>query len=151
MKIVILICAALLAGACSWQPFGQSPSDTPSHQGLSSILSELTGQNGRACVRIPDIKGYAVSDHGKVIRIDANNTYYIATTRARCSALNGSATGIFNGSFNDFCGNPTSHITTNGATCYIEKLFSFNNREEAFNTLNTATQRAESEATAPDE
>ncbi len=111
---------------------------------FSAVLSEVTGQNGRACVRISDIRSYGTRDRGRVITINARRKYYAATTLYRCSEIDFSHQALFDGNFHEICGNSTSYIIAGGERCPIHKVFEFENRESATDAINQAAEKRES-------
>lgn len=106
--------------------------DLPSH---NELLSEMTGQDGRTCIRQSDIRGYGVLDDD-VISIDVSrNKYYLATTVLRCGSLQtGFKTG-FDGTFAQFCGGGRDKVVTLDESCPIQGIFEFESREAAFDAF----------------
>ncbi len=101
----------------------------PSTPRISSLLAEQTQQDGRACVRDYQIRGYNVK-HWDIILLDAGRKHYVATTFQRCSELSSSNEAIFFSRFHEICGGSSKVITRDG-NCTIDKIFEFDNRDEA--------------------
>lgn len=109
---------------------------------LSEFLRETTGQNGRACVRSMDIQGYGVRKND-VISIDARRRYYLATVHPGCTDLATSAAAMFSGDFYEVCGGRMDRVITRDNQCTINRMFEFENREEAFGAYEKAMQKRE--------
>lgn len=108
---------------------------------ISDTLRETTGQNGRACVRTSDIRGYGVQ--GDVINIDSDTDYYIATVHPGCLDLQTSMGIMFSGGFSEICGGRIDKIITRDNECSINHIFQFKNRDAAFEAYEKATTRRE--------
>lgn len=111
---------------------------------LSDILTEQSGQNGRACVRVSDIKGYGYSKG--VLTIDGRRDYFLATTVMRCHSLDMAVGVAFDGPQNEICGGGNSYIQSKGGRCIISKIFEYDNRKAAFSALDEA-KKIQSEST----
>ncbi|HEX7025633.1 MAG TPA: DUF6491 family protein [Gammaproteobacteria bacterium] len=134
MKVFkVLGCTALtfVLSSCATGP------DVP---GMSEMLRESTGQNGRACVRLSDIRGYGVLEND-VVSIDGRTEYYLATVLPGCTDLQTSVRTLFRGDFGEVCGQTMDSLSTRGDTCTINQMFEFDNREEAFATFNDILDR----------
>jgi hypothetical protein len=98
---------------------------------MGAMLGEATGQNGRACVRQGDIQSYGVLK-GNVITIDGFRNYYLATVLPGCNDLHTSIGVMFSGGFGEICGGGMDAIATGGGdSCTINKIYKFENREQA--------------------
>jgi hypothetical protein len=97
------------------------------------LLRVETEQNGRACVRQQNIRGYGMFDDD-VISIDARgkNGYYLVTTWLKCHSLQTSFSADFKGDFFELCGGGRDKILTTEESCSIKSIFKFESREEAF-------------------
>lgn len=126
----VAACTALLAACAS------AGRDVPR---LGTMLSESTGQNGRACVRLSDIQGYGVLD-GNVLSIDATRNYYLATVLPGCNDLQTSARTLFSGKFGEICGGGKDRIATGDGHCSINRIFEFKDREQALTMFNTVRE-----------
>jgi hypothetical protein len=122
LKILSLTACAAVLTACA------STGGTPR---MGKMLSENTGQNGRACVRLGDIRGYGVLDDG-VVSIDGGTRYYLATFLPGCNDLETSARAAFDGDFGEVCGRSMNRIVSDGDSCVINQMFEFESREAAF-------------------
>ena len=96
------------------------------------LLRAETEQNGRACVRQHNIRGYGILDDD-VISIEARgkNAYYLVTTWLRCHSLQTSFSAGFKGDFLELCGGGRDKILTTEESCSIKSIFEFESREEA--------------------
>ncbi|HEY7773427.1 MAG TPA: DUF6491 family protein [Marinagarivorans sp.] len=110
-----------------------------SHQmpAFYNVLAEQTGQNGRSCVDVDDIRGYGVLKHD-VISVDGRDGYYLMTVLPGCMSLQTSSRALFDDHFGDICGGGQSRIRTDGNACTIRSVFEFSDRSAAFDTYNTA-------------
>ena len=132
MKTVSLICLAFFAlTACS-----SNATKEPVPQ-MRDLLQELTEQNGRACVRTAQIRGFGTKQN-RIITIDGGRDYYIATTIHACNDINTSFRALFVGRFGEICGNSFSKIVAGGSRCAIGSMYKFESRKEAFAALETA-------------
>lgn len=103
------------------------------------LLRAETEQNGRACVRQHNIRGYGILEDD-VISINASgrNRYYLATTIYQCHSLQTSFSAGFKGDFSELCGGSRDKIITSEESCPIKSIFEFKSREEAFATFEKA-------------
>jgi hypothetical protein len=97
------------------------------------LLKAETEQNGRACVRQHNIRGYGILEDD-VISIDARgrNRYYLLTTFLRCNSLQTSFSAGFKGDFSELCGGGRDKIITSEESCSIKSIFEFESRQDAF-------------------
>ncbi|WP_370980876.1 DUF6491 family protein [Agaribacterium sp. ZY112] len=123
LSLFVLLAASLSACTTS----GDSSANSPN---FGQLMSETTGQNGRACIRTRDIRGYG-AENDKQININTMSKYYIATTLYSCHNLTMAPRALFESRFTEACGG-TSYITTREGRCPIDKIFEFDNREQAF-------------------
>lgn len=122
----------LLLAGCG--VFGER--STPS---FYDVLQEEAGQNGRACVRQSDIRGYGVLERD-VVSIDARRNYYLATMLPGCNALSTSPRALFEGRFSEVCGGGRSTVRAGGDECTIRQIFEFDDREQAFEVHRNAVE-----------
>ena len=96
------------------------------------LLKAQTEQNGKACVRQRNIRGYGMFDND-VISINARgqNRYYLVTTLFRCHSLQTSFAAGFKGTFSELCGGGSDKIITSEGSCPIKSIFEFASREDA--------------------
>lgn len=106
---------------------------------FNEVLAETIGQNGRACVRHSDIRGYGVLDHD-VISIDGRRRYYLATVMPGCNALDTSPSALFEERFSEVCGGGMHKVYAGGDHCTIRQMFEFENREAAFEAHRKAVE-----------
>lgn len=111
---------------------GCATTDLPS---MSEMLRDATEQDGRACVREPDIDGYGVLENN-VISIDGGQDYYLATVLPGCNNLATSIGVVFADNFGEICGQRGDELYTDEDSCQIHQVFEFDDREEAFETFN---------------
>lgn len=123
--------ALLVFSGCSTQP---------SLPTMADMLQEATGQNGRACVRTNDIRGWGSLEHG-VISIDGFNRYYLATLMPGCHEVETSFAALFSGDFGEVCGGSIDRIQVREGGCTVRQMFEFKNREDAFTTYSTLDAR----------
>lgn len=126
-------CAATLAACAS------TGRDVPR---LGTMLSDGTGQNGRACIRLGDIQGYGVLKDD-IVSIDGVRNYYLATVLPGCNDLPTSIGILFSGDFGEICGQTMDRIVTGGDQCVINQVFEFEDREEAFATYRAIREQRE--------
>lgn len=108
----------------------------------NELLQDVTGQNGRACVRTSDIDGYGVLA-GNVVSIDGGFNYYLATVLPGCMDLNTSVAALFSSDFGEVCGQSMDRMYTGGDRCIINHMYKFENRDEAFAAYNQAREQRE--------
>ncbi len=104
------------------------------------ILKDTTGQDGRACIRHSDIRGYGVLDE-EVISIDARREYYLATVLPGCHALETSPRALFEERFSEVCGGGRDRVHVEDGHCTIRQIFEFENREAAFEAHRKAIEK----------
>lgn len=137
MKLARLLCTlppVLLVTACAVTQRNDVPD-------LTEMLRETTGQNGRACIRTSDIRGYGLQRGGDAINIDATRDYYIATLRPGCLDIETSMGIIFSNNFNEVCGGRIDTVITQGNECSINQVFKFESRDHAFKAFNDTLER----------
>jgi hypothetical protein len=100
------------------------------------LLKAQTEQDGRACVRQHNIRGYGMFDDD-VISINASgkNRYYLVTTLFQCHSLQTSFSAGFKGDFSELCGGGRDKILTSEESCPIKSIFEFPSKEEAVATF----------------
>lgn len=113
--------------------------DVPSAQ---KLLSETVAQNGRACVRKTDIRGFGVLKHN-IVSIDARHNYYLATVLPGCTDLQTTARAYFSGDFYEVCGGKMDKMVTRDNHCVIGKLYEFEDRAAAFASYNAVLDKRE--------
>lgn len=133
LKIYGIVAFTTVLASCA------TTSDVPD---IGQMLRETTGQNGRACVRVDDIRGYGVLKDD-VVSIDSMSDYYLATVLPGCIDLQTSVRALFSGDFGEICGRTMDSVVTRGDRCTINQMFEFESREEAFATFNQVRERRE--------
>ncbi len=117
---------------------------------LNNVLGEATGQNGRACIRQHDIRGYGVLDQ-QILSIAGRRNHYLASVRPGCTNLDTSAGVLFSGNFYEICGQRADKLTTASNQCSISQIYEFKNRDEAFATYRAAKEARQAlKKSAPD-
>jgi len=128
-----LFCTLVFLSACSTTP------NTPaSAQEMNRALMEVTGQNGRGCMRNHDISGYAALSDNVVSVSDKFRKHYLFVTSYSCPAIESSSAALFVGAFTEFCGGGRDSLATSQGRCPIRSVFSFENRQGAFDTYDKA-------------
>jgi len=144
-QMTALICASLLIAGCSATQ--KSSSGTPS---MDQMLAQLTEQDGRACIRISDIKGYGpLSDHMLSVS-GRRKEHFLVTTMYSCLSMSDSLGVAFSASFAEVCGGGMSRVTTRSESCPIKHIFKFASRDDAFTTIDVAKARREAIEQFPD-
>ena len=88
------------------------------------LLKTQTEQNGRACIRESDIRGYGVLDDSVVsINGRGRKEYYLLTTVYQCNSLMTSGSAAFIGGFSELCGGGRDNIFTGDDSCPIKSIF----------------------------
>jgi len=137
-KSATALSVALVLGACATP--GNAP---PSPQEIDAALVEITGQNGRSCVRQIDISGYAALNDS-VVSVSAKfRKHYLMVTMYRCPAMESTAHALFEGAFTEFCGGGRDSIATADGRCPIQTVYEFENRQDAFDAHDEAEGRVE--------
>lgn len=110
----------------------------PTYATLDKVLAEQTGQDGRACVRTMDVRGFAFDDG--VLKLPSRGKYFIATTLHQCHDLEFSHLVGFESQFGEACG-PALSVYTRDSRCPIRNVYEFKNRQEAFAALDQANKK----------
>jgi hypothetical protein len=99
---------------------------------FDDLLKVQTAQDGKACVRQRNIRGYGMLDDDVVsISASGGNRYYLVTTLFQCQSLKTSFSAGFKGDFFELCGGGFDKILTYEESCPIESIFEFESREKA--------------------
>lgn len=130
-KIVLSLGAGLLCSSCT-----STPVFTP--QEINSVLREITGQNGRACMYERNISGYATFNDSVISVSDKFRKHYLLVTTYRCPAMESSSAALFQGSFTEFCGGGRDWVITSQGRCPIQSVYEFENRDAAFDAYDKA-------------
>ena len=134
-KTILLSLAMLpLLAACSTTAYSPMPSE------MNSALQEITGQDGRACVRIRDISGFGTTNATTISVSDRFRGHYLMVTMHRCPDMGTTTAAAFKGAFTEFCGRRDSLFTRAGGRCPVQSVFEFENRDEAFAALDRAEE-----------
>ncbi len=135
LKILGAACAAVLA-SCTTMGMG---SDIPK---LGTMLSDTTGQTGRACVKLSDIQGYGVLEDN-VVSIEGDGEHYLVTVTPDCDELPTSARLEFAGDFGEVCGQAMDEIVMGDNRCTINQLFEFDDRDDAMDAYHATLEKRE--------
>jgi len=114
-----------------------STSFSPSSQEMNLALQEITGEDGRACVRSRDISGYAPLNDTTVSVSDKFRAHSLMVTTFRCPAMEGSPGAAFKGAFTEFCGRRDA-LFSGGSRCPVQSIFIFESRDAAFEAFDQA-------------
>lgn len=136
MKILKILGAA---ACCTVLASCATGSDT---RKLGNMLSDITEQNGRACVSVSDIGAYGVLKDN-IVSIEADREHYLATIAPECDELTSSARIMFSGDFGEVCGHGMDQIVMGDNRCTINELFEFDNREEAMDAYHATLEMRE--------
>ena len=105
------------------------------------LLKAQTEQDGRACVRQRNIRGYGMLDDNVIsINVSGKHSYYLVTTLYQCHSLQTSFSAGFKGDFLELCGGGRDKILTSEESCPIKSIFEFESKEEAFATYEKVDQ-----------
>ncbi|MDJ0657837.1 MAG: DUF6491 family protein [Xanthomonadales bacterium] len=121
LSLTILLLPALLAGCASKPP---KPS-------FDDRMRTVTQQDGKACVRQSDIRGFGSSRDSITIE-GRRKKYYVATLLYDCPNLGTAFTIGFADRFNEICGGRGNLIAVGDSTCRIKGLYEFDDRTAAF-------------------
>ena len=134
VKFALRLAALTLLAACSTASYTPMPSE------MNGALQEITGQDGRACVRVRDISGFgAVSD----TTLSVGNRFrghYLMVTMHRCPDIESTPAAAFAGGFTEFCGRRDAVYTRGGGRCPVQSVFEFDSRDAAFDALDRAEE-----------
>ena len=133
--LVILSFAALAVTGCASTAYQPNPAE------INSALRQITGQDGRACVRQRDIDGFGALSDTVLSVSDKFRGHYLMITRYSCPGMEVASRALFEGAFTEFCGQRDS-ITTRGGRCPILSVYTFENRDAAFEAHDQAIEAA---------
>lgn len=114
------------------------------HNGSSTtfdqVLKETADQDGRACLRQRDMRGFGVLKQD-VVSLDGRRDYYLATLTPGCHALQTSPGALFEGDFRELCGGRQDKVRTEDEHCTIRHIYRFDDRDSAFEAHRAALER----------
>ena len=142
--LVAGLCAGILLTACG------TTQDKPPTPRMDAMLAEVTEQDGRACIRIGDIEGFAPLGDRVVSVGGRGKRQYLVTTMYRCDSLSGSFGVGFSGTFSEVCGGGMGNVVTREETCPIKYIFEFQSREDAFAAYQAAEARRDARVLFPE-
>jgi hypothetical protein len=128
---LVLVLLLPFIQACS------STSYTPTSQEMNQALQEITGEDGRACIRTYDISGYAPLNDTTISVSDKFRGHSLMITTFRCPAMETSFAAAFEGAFTEFCGRRDA-LFSGGDRCPVQSVFVFENRDAAFEAFDKA-------------
>lgn len=131
--VTVLSLAALTVTGCATTSYQPTPVE------MNSALRAITGQDGRACIRQRDIDGYGALSDTVLSVSDKFRGHYLMVTRYSCPGMETSPRALFEGAFTEFCGQRDS-ITTRGGRCPILSVYTFANRDVAFEAHDQALE-----------
>ena len=117
-----------------------STSFSPSSTEMNQALQEVTGEDGRACVRSRDISGYGTLNDTTISVSDKFRGHYLMVTNYRCPAMETSPGAAFKGAFTEFCGRRDSLFASGGQRCPVQSIFIFESRDAAFEAFDKAEE-----------
>ena len=104
-----------------------------------NLLKAQTEQDGRACVRQHNIRGFGMlEDDVMSVSASGKNRFYLITTLYQCQSLQTSFSAGFKGDVFELCGGSLDKILTAEESCPIRSIFEFESREEAFASFEKA-------------
>lgn len=143
-----ILCIGLLTGllltSCGTQE--KKPQPPP----IDSVLAGLTEQNGRACIKVSNIHGFAALSDQLIGVNSRRGEYFLVTMPYRCYSLSSTYEIAFKGSFLDVCGGGArDRILTAEESCPIKHIYKFESRKEALATLELAKKKQQALALPP--
>lgn len=126
---VAMFSTLFLLFACDTTSNGTS-SSLPNN---NALLASITEQDGRACLREDDIRGFGILDDD-VISVESRRPgeYFLFTTLYQCPSLQFSPQLAFSAAFNQFCGGGRDKVISGDEICPIRSIYKFENRQQAF-------------------
>lgn len=102
----------------------------------NALLASVTEQDGRACLREDDIRGFGILDDD-VISVESRRRgeYFIFTTLYHCPSIQFSPQLAFSAAFNELCGGGRDKVISGDEICPIRSVFKFENRQQAFDAF----------------
>jgi hypothetical protein len=131
--VAVLSLAALTIAGCVTTAYRPTPVE------MDSALREITGQDGRACIRQRDIAGFGALSDTVLSVSDKFRGQYLMITRYSCPGMEVASRALFEGAFTEFCGLRDS-IATRDGRCPILSVFTFENRDVAFEAHDQALE-----------
>jgi len=132
---LLVIGASLCLSACG------SMATRPLPQEMNQALLELTGQDGRACIRISEISGYASLSDSLLSVTTIRKSHALMVTNHRCPALESTSAAVFDGQFTQICGGNRDFIVVVSERCSVRSIFKFDDRQAALDAIDAAEQR----------
>ena len=122
----------------------------PTSQEMNQALQEITGTDGRTCIRTRDISGYAPLNDTTVSVSDKFRGHSLMVTSFRCPAMETGMGAAFAGAFTEFCGRRDA-MFSGGDRCPVQSIFVFENRDAAFEAYDQAMELIEKRRDQKDE
>ena len=107
---------------------------------FDEALQQVTGQDGKTCIRDYDIDGFGAINDSVVSVSGRGREHFLVTTRFRCNTLSTAFKVNFSGDFSEFC-HGRDEIITREESCPVKHIYRFANREDAFAALDAAKER----------
>lgn len=143
-NLSIGLLTGLLLASCGTQE--KKPEPPP----IDAVLAGLTEQNGRACIRVNDIHGFAAMSDQMISVNSRRGEYFLVTLPHRCYSLSSTYEIAFQGAFLDVCGGGArDRILTPEESCPIKHIYKFKSRKEALATLELAKKKQQALALPP--
>jgi hypothetical protein len=124
---------ALLAG-CSAATVQPMPRD------MLQALSTVTGQDGRACIRVDDIAGYGALNDSVLSVSNRFRKHFLLVTLYRCPEMETSSRALFKGAFTELCGGGRDAVVAGAQRCPVQGVFEFEDRQAAFEAYDAAIE-----------
>jgi hypothetical protein len=136
-RLFTLLGACLVCASCSTTHKQEVAPD------VTDMLAEVTGQNGRACIKTYEVNGFGGIEDNLVSVSGKFRDHYLVTTLYRCQSLQGSPAIAFAGSFQEICGGGHGALKTGKESCPVKDIYVFPNREAAFAAVAAAREQRE--------
>lgn len=133
-----------LLTACSTTEVKPTPAE------MNDAMLTITGQNGRACVRINDLAGFGTISDNTISVSNKFRNHYLMVTAFGCYDVETTVRAAFKGAFTEFCGGGRDSIYTRQSRCLVRSVFEFENREAAFKAYDAALERIEAQRESAD-
>jgi hypothetical protein len=108
---------------------------------MLGALGEVTGTNGRECLRVADISGYGTLNDSVLSVSSKFRTHYLLVTLYRCPEMELSPRALFKGAFTELCGGGRDFVVAGSRRCTIQGVYEFENRQAAFEAYDAAIDR----------
>lgn len=135
IKTIFLSTITLSLVACS------TTAVTPTAMEMNDTLAEITGMDGKACLRIRDITGYTALSETVISARMLRRSQALLVTNKRCPGLQSTNAAIFDSTVTEICGGRTDSLITFRERCTVKSIFEFENQQAAFDAFEQAETR----------